>query len=253
MSQAMVEVGNADCRWDEFDPELYCMDNYAGVHDEDVFLIDHVCRYFDETLGGVRKRVDAIDVGAGPNLYPSLVMLPYCETVTLFERGQQNRRFLFGQRERYSTMWDPYWDLLMSSPRHNRIEPRAEMRERMRVRDGDIFSPKIPRNQWGLGTMFFVAESITQRELEFQQAVNNFLGMLRPSAPFAAAFMWESKGYRIGSIDFPAVSIQPVDIQHYLEQRVDDLRVASVASETPLREGYKGMILALGRKSRTRS
>jgi hypothetical protein len=211
-----------------------------------------VRRYFDEALGGVRKRVDAIDVGAGPNLYPSLVMLPYSETVTLFERGRENRRYLFGEREKYSTMWDPYWDLLTSSSRHTRIEPRTEMRERMRVRHGDIFSPKLPRNQWGLGTMFFVAESITQRELEFQMAVNNFISMLRPGAPFAAAFMWESKGYRIGSIDFPAVSIQPVDIEHHLERRVDDLRVISVASKTPLREGYKGMILALGRKQRTR-
>jgi len=249
----MVEVGNADCRWDEFDPELYCLDNYAGVHEEDEFLIKHVCQYFDETLGDARKRVDAIDVGAGPNLYPSLVMLPYAETVTLFERGRENRRYLFGEREKYSTMWDPYWDLLLEdSSRHKRIEPRAEMRDRMHVRHGDIFSPKIPRKQWGLGTMFFVAESITQRELEFQLAVNNFLGMLKPGAPFAAAFMWESKGYRIGSIDFPAVSIQPVDIQHYLERRIDDLRVTSVASTTPLREGYKGMILALGRKPRTR-
>jgi len=247
------ELGNADCHWDEFDPELYCQDNYARVHDEDVFLIENVCQYFDEALGGARRAVDAIDVGAGPNLYPSLVMLPYSETVTLFERGRENRRYLFGQCEHYSQMWDPYWDLLDGSPRHSRIEPRAEMRARMRVRHGDIFSPKIPRSQWGLGTMFFVAESITQREGEFQLAVNNFLGMLRPGAPFAAAFMWESKGYRIGSFDFPAVSIQPVDIEHHLERRVDDLKVISVVSGTPLREGYKGMILALGRRPRTRS
>ena len=100
--------------------------------------------------------------------------------------------------------------------------------------------------------MFFVAESITQREREFNLALTNFIGMLKPGAPFAAAFMRESRGYRVAGIDFPAVSITPVDVEHRLEPLVDYLEVLPVVSSKPLREGYKGMILALGRKRRAR-
>jgi hypothetical protein len=252
MQPVLVEVGNADCRWDEFDPNVYCQQNYAYIHENDIALLETARDHFEETLGGGRKPVDGIDVGAGANLYPSLAMLPYCENVTLFERGRENRKWLFGQRESFSTTWDPYWELLTKNRRHAALEPRQAFGKRMQVRNGDILDNGNARNRFGLGTMFFVAESITQREREFQLAVNNFITMLKPGAPFAAAFMWESKGYRVGNTDFPAVSIGPVDVEHHLESRVDDLKVTSVESERPLREGYKGMILAIGRRKRTK-
>jgi NNMT/PNMT/TEMT family len=254
MPPAMIstEVSNADCPWDEFNPELYFLENYKDFYEDDARILKTVRDYFEAALGGVRAPTEGIDVGAGANLYPSLAMLPYCSTVTLFERGLENRRWLYGQREHYSSVWDPYWELLSKSPQYRRLEPRQAFRHRMRVRHGDILQPANARNRWGVGTMFFCAESITQREREFQLAVNNFIGMLKPGAPFAAAFMRESTGYRLGGIDFPAVSIGPVDVEHHLERRVDDLQVTSVVSGKPLREGYKGMILALGRKRRAR-
>jgi hypothetical protein len=247
-----LEVSNADCPWDEFNPELYFLENYKDFYEDDRRILGDVRDYFDSVLGSLRTSIEGIDVGSGANLYPALAMLPYCETVTLFERGRDNRRWLFGQREHYSSIWDPYWDLLTKNQRYRRIDPRQAFQNRMRVRHGDILDSTNPRNRWGVGTMFFVAESITQREREFNLALTNFIGMLKPGAPFAAAFMQESQGYRLGGIDFPAVSIGPVHVEHYLERRVDDLTVTPVVSSKPLREGYKGMILALGRKRRAR-
>src|SRR5262249_32138530 len=149
--------------------------------------------------------------GAGANVYPTLTMLPYCESVTLFERSSANRNWLLGQRERYSEIWNPYWDLLAERPSYAAIDPREYFRQRMAVRYGDSFLA-AGSERWGMGTMFFVAESITQEEREFYPALDNFIGMLKPGAPFAAAFMRESRGSRVAGIDFPAVSITPVDV-----------------------------------------
>jgi hypothetical protein len=247
-----VQRSNAAYDWDEFDPDLYVKLNYQELHDDDATILGQVGRFFEREASRSRG-LQGIDVGAGANVYPTLTMLPYCESVTLFERSSANRNWLVGQREHYSEIWNPYWDVLATRETYQAIDPRECFRQRMTVRYGDVFRP-ASRDRWGIGTMFFCAESITQQEREFYAALDNFIGMLKPGAPFAAAFMRESRGYRVAGIDFPAVSITPVDVEHRLEPLVDYLEVLPVVSSKPLREGYKGMILALGRKQRrTRS
>ncbi len=247
----VVMRSNAAYDWDDFDPDLYVRANYQELHDDDATILDKISQYFEHE-GSHARGLQGIDVGAGANLYPTLAMLPYCESVTLFERSRANRNWLIGQREHYSEIWNPYWNVLAGRPTYQAIDPRECLRQRMAVRYGDIFRP-AGRERWGIGTMFFVAESITQQEREFYTALDNFVGMFKPGAPFAAAFMRESRGYRVAGIDFPAVSITPVDVEHRLEPLVDYLEVLPVVSSKPLREGYKGMILALGRKRRARS
>jgi hypothetical protein len=242
---------NAAYDWDDFDPEVYVKANYQELHDDDATILDMVGQYFEREASRTRG-LQGIDVGAGANLYPTLAMLPYCESVTLFERSSANRNWLHRQRETYDDIWDPYWNILSKRETYQAIEPRECFRQRITVRYGDILRPP-GRERWGIGTMFFVAESITPQEREFYAALDNFVGRLKPGAPFAAAFMRESRGYRVAGIDFPAVSITPVDVEHRLEPLVDYLEVLPVVSSKPLREGYKGMILALGRKRRARS
>jgi len=246
-----IKRSNAAYDWDDFDPDLYVKVNYQELHDDDAAILGRVGQYFEHEASRTRG-LQGIDVGAGANLYPTLTMLPYCESVTLFERSSANRTWLLGQRECYSEIWNPYWSVLTERPPYEAIDPRECFLKRMAVRYGDIFRP-ASRERWGIGTMFFCAESITQQEREFYTALDNFVGMLKPGAPFAAAFMRESRGYRVAGIDFPAVSITPVDVEHRLEPLVDYLEVHPVVSSKPLREGYKGMILALGRKRRARS
>jgi len=241
---------NADFPWDDFLPELYMLENYQEFYEDDSRILGDVRDYFDSVIGTTRRPVHGIDVGTGANLYPAFSMLPHCETVTLFERSRANRRWLVEQCVKYSTTWDPYWDMLAKRPSYKAADPREAFPRKAKVRPGDIFRPPGRSDRWGMGTMFFVAESITRQENEFIAALRNFIRMLKPGAPFAAAFMRESTGYRVGNVDFPAVSINELDVEHYLRPRVEELIVYPVRSVKPLREGYSGMILALGRKGR---
>jgi len=100
--------------------------------------------------------------------------------------------------------------------------------------------------------MFFVAESISPQEREFSAAVERFVGALRPGAPFAAAFMKESRGYPNAGIWFPGVPVTETDIRHELERHADDVAVETIFSGKLLRSDYRGMILALGRAGRAK-
>jgi hypothetical protein len=95
--------------------------------------------------------------------------------------------------------------------------------------------------------MFFVAESISDQKREFKLAVERFVGSLKAGAPFAAAFMENSSGYHVDKLHFPAVAVSATDVAHCLSALVDELEVQRFRSEKPLRDGYHGMILALGK------
>jgi hypothetical protein len=252
-SAALATVtGNRSYPWDYFDPASYAEENYKELYEDDRRILQMVRDYFEKVGHTVDPESEGVDVGAGANLYPGMSMLPFCRTITLFERSLPNRIWLHEQRDGYSADWDPYWDVLASKqPYYDILDPRETFKQRIRVRRGDIFEPPA-REKWDMGTMFFVAESITQQQREFKTAVANFVGLLNAGAPFAAAFMQGSRGYRVGGIDFPAVPIGKVDVEHQLGPIVEELNVTSVRSTKPLRDGYQGMILAVGRAGRSK-
>lgn len=243
---------NGEFEWDSFDPEWYVTHNYAGMRDDDLNILQLVRNYFARVLDPERPVPRGIDVGSGPNLYPALSLLPFCREVTLLERGKLNCEWLRRQVEHYSPLWDRYWDRLAFRPAYGRIEdPRAQLRARALVRRDSLF--KMPQRYWGAGTMFFVAESISDQRREFKAAVERFVGSLRPGAPFAAAFMRDSGGYYVDRLPFPAVAVSEVDVKDALAPHVDDLDITTIRSKVPLRDGYHGMIVALGKAGKTRA
>ena len=73
---------NRDVPWDAFDPREYIGNNYLDMKAVDEEIVsrvrDHFSDHFGDRLSAGHGRVAAgIDVGAGPNLYPALAMLPF--------------------------------------------------------------------------------------------------------------------------------------------------------------------------------
>jgi hypothetical protein len=93
--------------------------------------------------------------------------------------------------------------------------------------------------------MFFVSCSLSNHLGEFRRSMKRFLGALRPGAPFAAAFMVQSRGYPVGSIEFPAVPIGADEISRSLAFVAYDMH--EIHTDDPLRSGYDGMLLAVGK------
>ncbi|MBX6355188.1 MAG: methyltransferase [Micromonosporaceae bacterium] len=241
---------NADYEWDEFDPVDYLKRNYAVLREPDRRIITEVRRYFTAVAGHPSPPTRGIDVGSGSNLYPALAMLPFCTEITLSDRSESNVEWLVDELRWYSGVWDPFWTELTESPPYARIgNPRTQLYSKAKVCKIDLF--ELPAATWDIGTMFFVAESISADRQEFHDATRRFVQALKPDRPFAAAFMAGSKGYEVGGHPFPAVEVDEADIRDCLADIAHevDIRVWPVdpKKHEPLREGYSGMILALGK------
>jgi hypothetical protein len=246
-------AGNDDQPWNDFDPVSYHAVNYRELHANDRRILGLIADFF----AGARTRRDGrlgLDVGTGTNLYPTLAMMPSCDGLTLVERGGRNLGWLKSQVGHYAESWDPYWETLVDrQPAYYKEigDPRDRLHSLVRVTRGNIFS--LPRESFDIGSMFFVAESITARTTEFAKATRCFVGSLRRYAPFAAAFMKNSKGYRVGNRDYAAVAVAEDDVEHCLRSLAHGVEISTIpAGPNPLRHGYDGLILATGYAGRDR-
>lgn len=248
---------NEEVAWDDFAPEAYWRHNYSSLRADDRAIILAVGEYFSghfqdhpNDRGGA-----GLDVGSGANFYPALSLLPWASTVTLTDHSAANVDWLRdrliamkGDHDGDSWPWQKFWETFTRFEGYDPdCDARALLAERCHVQQASVFD--IEPGRYDIGTMFFVAESMTSYETEFEDATKHFLDALRPNSPFAAAFMDKSQGYLVGEKHFPAV------------REVDSALVAStlktfgaIASVTkipipgndPLRDGYDGMIIAVG-------
>lgn len=239
---------NADFDWDGFDTRYYLEHNYRTLRGDDRRFMEAVREYFADA--GLPPGAIGVDVGSGANLYPALAMLPFVHRLTLMDYSATNVRWLRAQIEHFDRSWDPFWETFRGSPAYAAVgDPRAAFRRTCVVEQGNIFTTEWPE-LYDVGTMFFVAESISSNQSEFEIAVARFLDALRPGAPFAAAFMQNSRGYSIGGTEYPAVRVGTEDVVRVLSEAAEGLNVRSEPAEPggALRSGYDGMILAVGRK-----
>ncbi|MGI5425688.1 SCO2525 family SAM-dependent methyltransferase [Streptomyces sp. CA-179760] len=247
-----ARLRNSDVAWVKFDPIAYVDHNYRDIQAEDAEILrivgDHFADHFRTTH--TTGPVSGIDVGAGPNLCPALAMLPWCEEITLLEYSSANVTYLENQVRSYDANWDHFWDVLREHDAYSALEldPRERFRRAVEVKEGSIFDLAPDEGRWSLGTMFFVAESMTTSSQEFRLGVECFVRALIPGAPFAAAFMEHSMGHYAGEHFFPACGVGESEVHASLETLADDLKVRRLVSSACLREGHGGMILACGRR-----
>ncbi|MFE0811761.1 SCO2525 family SAM-dependent methyltransferase [Streptomyces sp. NPDC058848] len=247
---------NADAPWSKFDPEVYVDNNYRTPLEVDLLIVrlmrDWFSRCLTETGSGSAAApgaVRGIDVGAGANLYPALAMLPWCEKVLLLEYALPNVEYLERQCSSggYDTAWDAFWNELREAPAYAATEPRSRFAEIVRVERGNLFDLEDGSRRWDLGTMFFVADSMSECADEFHRGVRCFMNALSDGAPFATAFMKESVGYRVGDHDYPAYRVNEDQVRESLEPFTEELEIHDL--HHMVRPGHEGMILALGRRN----
>lgn len=245
--------GNRDFPWDDFSPEEYFKFNYADLRDDDRQIVEIVSDFFTKAFSdrGRPMGVRGIDVGTGSNLYPALTMLPFCESLTLYDFSVSNVAWLKQQRAEgwpsWEEGWDSFWSVLSKKPDYRNItHPKDDLVDRVNIRRGDVLNLSV-EDRWDMGTMFFVAESITCRHNEFVTALDHFFDMLKPGAPFAMGFMEHSQGYHVGQLDFPATDIGRAEVRDYLNTRAVEVKTVQLGpGDKPLRDQYTGMIVAHG-------
>jgi hypothetical protein len=235
--------------WSDFDAEEYWKINYASVLPEDAEIIQCASKFLIEACGVTPGLKRAVDVGAGSNLYPALLMLPWAEHMVFTEYASSNIHWLAENLTDTpgEWKWQPFWDLVAGLPSYRSVtDPRRRLAAVHEIRTISIFD--LPERSWDLGTMFFVADGMTTDEAEFELAVRSFLRGLTPGSPFVMAFMEGSIGYEVHGVSFPSVKVTP----RSLDALLADLPVTGTSvlrtdnSIRKLRHGYDAMLLVTG-------
>jgi NNMT/PNMT/TEMT family len=242
-------VRNDEARWSDFDAGEYYKANYASVLPEDAEIIHCASKFLIEACGAPAARRNAVDVGAGTNLYPSLLMIPWAERIVVTEYAPDNIDWL---RQDLADgpgpwRWQPFWDLVADLPGYRTVgDPRSRLAAAHEIRQESVFD--LPARTWDLGAMFFVADGMTTDEAEFESAVRTFLAALLPGSPFLMAFMEGSGGYKVRGMPFPSVKVTP----RSLDALLAGLPVTGTSmlrtdnSVRRLRPGYDAMLLVTG-------
>src|SRR4029078_9324938 len=97
------------------------------------------------------------------------------------------------------------------------------LREKSIVRRGSIFD--LPERTWDAATMFFCAESITERQDEFEAACAAYARCVRRGGTLAAAFLAHSVGYVVKASRFPALPLSAESIMKAFARHAEDLKV----------------------------
>ncbi len=235
--------------WSEFDADGYWKINYAAVFPEDAQIIRFASNFLVQACGDRPPIEAAVDVGAGTNLYPALLMLPWTRRLVLTDYAATNIDWLTGNLADApgEWAWRPFWDLMADRPGYREVEdPRHQLATGHEISQLSVFD--LPARTWDLGSMFFVADGITSDLAEFERAVRKFLGALNDGAPFLMAFMESSSGYEVSGVMFPAVRVTLDSLKGLLlSLPVTGTNVLQTDSSVRrLRPGYDAMLLVTG-------
>ncbi|GAA4618306.1 SCO2525 family SAM-dependent methyltransferase [Actinoallomurus liliacearum] len=241
--------GNGAFDWGRFNARVYWGDNFSSLRGDDREMLERGVRWFDASTGG--QLLHGVDGGAGASVGLALAQLPFCRRLTLLDFSPDVVDYLRAQVRRLGEEWEPFWEVVRPIVEH-RIGDRdfAWARTRLnkiaKVRHGSILTD-LPAGHFDLGTMGFVAESISEQHSEFDKANEMFLRALKPGAPFFAEYMENSQGYVVDGIRWPATSVGVDDVRAALTERATKLRVDRLDPDPkPLRPGYTGYVVATG-------
>ena len=238
-------MNNTPIPWDKFDPMQYVKDNYVDLHDEDRIIL----YLLSATYHQLPPLPLAVEVGVGPNLYPLMAMLPVVKKIEAIDYNPANLRYLKKQLKKPNKFWLAYWQLLHESCSSYQIDFLSELRRKVTLLEGDIYS--LPENTYDLASMNFCAESVTDNRTMFELACQTYIRAVKSAGYFIASFMENSTGYTVGTYHFPSCPIDKMTIMNIFIPVCDQWQMYHIPkAHQPLRAGYSGMLLFIGRKKK---
>jgi len=233
--------------WDSFDPITYRDSNYASPRREDLVLADLTAKAFRGEPTGMLVS----DVGTGSNLFPLICSLPQAKRQVAWEYGRQNVDWLNREvsRKTLDQIWSPFVKTVAETYGDRELNDRkvqSMLRSKLSIRKSSVF--ELPRREFDASTMFFCAESITDRPTVFKEACHCWTKSVQKGGRLVGAFMENSEGYRVGDTTFPALSIRESDLSSAFNAmaKVELVERIPVGSQ-PIRPGYSGMLFFRGR------
>lgn len=244
---AKPPAGNAEFDWSKFDSEYYFQHYYGEPHPDDDLVIRVAVDALKQAPG---RDLDIVDVGTGPNLIPFFCAMGRAKSFTAWEYAQSNVAWL--QKELQTDEMRPQWVHFWRETRAAYgggwdlpENPIPALRASTTVTQGSIFD--LPERRWDAATMFFCAESITERQDEFEKACAAYARCVKEGGMLAAAFLVRSAGYVVSDRPFPVLHLSADTIETVFKRHATDVKAELIGiREREIRSGYSGFIFLTG-------
>ncbi|MCH0565955.1 class I SAM-dependent methyltransferase [Streptomyces sp. MUM 2J] len=244
-SRGPTPVRNDDVDWNSWPVQDYLAENYRELHPSDRAVIVHHAAFYRRL--GPRSIARCVEFGAGPNLYPLMLAAAAGRAIDAVEAGAANVSYLRHQLHRGpDDSWLPFYELCRRLlPALPPTLPRAL--SRVRVVHGDVRD--VPPGTFGLASMHFVAEGVTEDFPEFAALCRTFARSVVPGGFLVAAFMENMPTYRIGRDSrWPGCPVDPGVLRDVFSPLTEQLRVTRIDADPTLPDyGDSGMVLMTAR------
>lgn len=232
---------NDDVDWDSWPVEDYLAENYRELHPADAAVISHHSAFYRRFAPGSVAR--SVEFGAGPNLYPLMLGAAASRRIDAVEAGAScvaylNRQLDMGPDD----SWQPFYALCRRlNPSLPATLPRAL--EQVRVVHGDVRA--LTPGSYGIASMNFVAEGVTEDCAEFADFCHCFVRSVVPGGHLVAAFMENMPTYRIGpASQWPGCPVNPEILTEVFAPMTSPLTVTRIDADPTLPDyGDSGMVL----------
>jgi hypothetical protein len=198
----------------------------------------------------INAELEVVDVGTGPNLIPLFCALPRARKLTAWEYAESNVAWLEAEMRRgeMRSQWRHFWGVTREAyqPEWRMPEdPMPILGAKTVVRQGSIFD--LPQRTWDAATMFFCAESITERQDEFETACAAYANCVKPGGALVAAFLVRSAGYVVADRPFPVLHLSAEAIEEAFARHAASRKAQTIGIvELEIRSGYSGFVFLTG-------
>lgn len=237
---------NADRDWDAWPVPTYLAENYRTLHRCDAAVIAHHAAFYRGLAPESLAR--AVEVGAGPNLYPLFLASGAARRIDAVDRSAAGLSYLRRQlADGPDPSWRPFWARCRALHPGLPATPESAL-ARVRVHAGDAFA--LAGAGYDLASMHFVAESATEDTDEFAAFCAAFVAAVRPGGHLVAAFMENMGRYALGDGSrWPGLPVDTEAVTRAFAPLTTDLHVTRIDPDPDLPDyGYTGMVLLTARR-----
>jgi hypothetical protein len=227
--------------WNTWPVQDYLAENYRELHPADAAVIRHHAGFYRQFAPQSVER--SLEFGAGPNLYPLMLATAASRRIEAVELGAGNVAYLTRQlSEGPDESWQAFYALC------RRLDPAlppalTEALSQVRIVHGDARS--VRHGTYGLASMNFVAESVTEDPDEFTEFCHSFAMSVRPGGHLVASFMENMPSYRIGAASrWPGCPVDRAAVHRAFAPHTERLTVTRIDADPTLPDyGDTGMVL----------
>jgi hypothetical protein len=177
--------------------------------------------------------------------------MPRAASITAWEYASSNVDWLKAELtgNAFRPQWRHFWKVAVDAygtgydlPEN----PIPALRKKASIQQGSVY--ELPERQWDAATMFFCAESITEKFSEFETACVRFARCVKPGGSLVAAFLVGSSGYAVAERPFPVLNVSEADILRVFAPVPTDQRTEKIGIVVrEIRSGYSGMVFLSAR------